>query len=414
MEKAVLVGVRFKGDDPAVSLDSLAELKRLLETAGGVVGAVMVQERVGCDPATYVGEGKARELAGIVLKEKCSVVVVDHDLSPSQQKNLQDIVPAKIIDRTRLILDIFAQRARSREGKLQVELAQLSYNLPRITEKYGRFEQQTGGIGTRGPGERKLDVSQRRARDRITRLKKEMEAVRRQRSLRNENRQRTPWPLVALAGYTNAGKSSLLNALRAPGGDDLYADDALFATLDPTTRRVKLPGGGFALFVDTVGFIQRLPHHLVVAFRATIEEAMEADLLVHVVDAASSARAEQQRVVEEVFAELGADSVPRLTVFNKADLLTVEERGRFKEQGRLLCSAVTPDGRDELLRAVEALVEKDLKERTFLLPHGRRDLLPVIYGAGRVVREKPTDDGVLLTVRLDDKNWGRVQKMLEG
>lgn len=412
MERAAVVGVRLKGGDQRAEDASLEELKRLLETAGGVAVATVVQERFRRDPATLVGAGKAEEIAGLVRTLSLSAVVFDEELSPSQQMNLQELIPAKIIDRTRLILDIFAQRARTREGKLQVELAQVNYLLPRVTERYGRFEQQTGGIGTRGPGERKLEISQRRLRDRIVRLKREIEGVRNQRSLQRDNRRRTPLPLVAIVGYTNAGKSTLLNALRTSRARDVLADDKLFATLDPTTRRVKLPGGRLALFVDTVGFIQRLPHHLVAAFHATLEEARDSDFVVHVLDASNPAWPDQKKVVETVLSELGADKLPRLDVFNKSDALTVSQKAQAKRAGRFLVSARTGDGLRRFLEWIEARLDAGLEERNFVLPHDRRDLLPLLYGVGRIVSEKPAPGGTRFRVKLDDKNWGAIEKEL--
>ena len=412
MERAVVVGVRLKGGDERAEAASLEELKRLLETAGGVAVATVTQERARRDAATLVGAGKVEEIADVVRRTKVPAVVFDEELSPSQQMNLQELIPAKIIDRTRLILDIFAQRARTREGKLQVELAQMNYLLPRVTERYGRFEQQTGGIGTRGPGERKLEISQRRLRDRIVRLKREIEGVRNQRSLQRDNRRRTPLPLVAIVGYTNAGKSTLLNALRTSHALDVLADDKLFATLDPTTRRGKLPGGRLALFVDTVGFIQRLPHHLVAAFHATLEEARDSDFVVHVLDAANPSWPDQKKVVEEVLKTLGADSLPRLDLFNKSDALSVSQRAQAKREGRLLVSARTGEGLPRLLSLVESRLETGLVDRTFVLPHQRRDLLPLIYGVGRIVSEKPVSGGTRFRVKLDDKNWGGLQKEL--
>ena len=412
MDRAVVVGVRLKGGDERAEAASLEELKRLLETAGGVAVATVTQERARRDAATLVGAGKVEEIADVVRRNKVPAVVFDEELSPSQQMNLQELIPAKIIDRTRLILDIFAQRARTREGKLQVELAQMNYLLPRVTERYGRFEQQTGGIGTRGPGERKLEISQRRLRDRIVRLKREIEGVRNQRSLQRDNRRRTPLPLVAIVGYTNAGKSTLLNALRTSHALDVLADDKLFATLDPTTRRVKLPGGRLALFVDTVGFIQRLPHHLVAAFHATLEEARDSDFVVHVLDAANPSWPDQKKVVEDVLKTLGADTLPRLDLFNKSDALSVSQRAQAKREGRLLVSARTGEGLPRFLSLVESRLEMGLVDRTFVLPHQRLDLLPLIYGVGRIVSEKPVSGGTRFRVKLDDKNWGGLQKEL--
>ncbi len=415
MEQAVVVGLTLSSGKSNHTNESLEELKRLLETAGGQTRETVLQKRPTRDPATLVGRGKAQEIGELVRREALDLVVVDHDLTPAQQKNLQEIIPAKVIDRTRLILDIFARRARTREGKLQVELAQLNYLLPRVTEKFGRFEQQTGGIGTRGPGERKLEVDQRHIRERITRIKKEIDRLRGHRDLRRENRERVPLPTVALVGYTNVGKSTLLNALtKAHRVNQVYADDKLFATLDPTTRRVKLPGGRIALFVDTVGFIQKLPHHLVAAFHATLEEASDADLLVHVIDAAETDWDAQAGVVRDVLKELQADGVPRIDVFNKADRLTEDQKLWLRGQGRLTVSARTGLGLNDLLEEVESRLDKTLMEKEFVLPHRRRDLLPLLFGAGRIISQKALARGTRYRVRIDPKNWGKVQKILGG
>jgi GTP-binding protein HflX len=412
MERAALVGLHFKGKDHAAEESSLAELKGLLETAGGQSVCTVVQERTTRDPATFLGKGKVDEIAGLVEREKLSAVVINHDLSPSQQQNLQDRIPAKIIDRTRLILDIFAQRARTREGKLQVELAQLNYLLPRATEKFGRFEQQVGGIGTRGPGERKLEISQRRIRDRIARLRREIEGVRRHRALQRENRQRLPMPVVALVGYTNAGKSTLLNALHTSPAPDVYADDKLFATLDPTTRRVRLPGGRTALFVDTVGFIQHLPHHLVAAYHATLEEARDADLLVHVIDVSNPEWALQREVVREVLRSLDAGDLPSLDVFNKEDRLTKPQRVLHQKEGHLLASATSAGGLSEFLSRVEDHLNVSLVEREFVVPHERQDLWPRLHEGGRLLSQTPVEGGTRVRVNLNEKNWGYIQKEL--
>jgi GTP-binding protein HflX len=411
-ERAAVVGFSDEGEA------ALEELKRLLETAGGVAVAEVVKRRSERDAATLIGRGKAEEIAALARDLRLDLVVFDEDLTPGQQRNLADIIPAKIVDRTRLILDIFARRARTNEGKLQVELAQLNYLLPRMTERFGRFEQQTGGarggIGTRGPGERKLETDRRRVRDRIARVRRDIERIRTHRALQKDSRARVPMPIVALVGYTNVGKSTLLNALVAgsSGKGAVYADDKLFATLDPTARRVKLPGGRPAVFVDTVGFIQKLPHHLVDAFHATLDVVQEADLLVHVADAAHPEWKSQIAVVEKVLADLDAGGIPAILLFNKADRLGPAERRRFREEGRLLASAAQGNGLGAFLRSVEEALEKGGEEREFLLPHARRDLLPLLYGAGRVLKEKSVEGGVLVRARLDPQNWGRLDKEL--
>jgi GTPase len=407
-ERAVLVGLA--GDGAASSME---ELKRLLETAGGVAVRVVLKRRADLDPATLIGRGKAEEVAALVKAESLDLALFDEDLSPAQQRHLGEIIPAKVVDRTRLILDIFASRARTNEGKMQVELAQLNYMLPRITEKFGRFEQQTGGIGTRGPGERKLEVDQRRIRDRIARMRADIRRIRTHRDLQKDSRARVPLPVVALVGYSNVGKSTLLNALKAEKGKEVYADDKLFATLDPTARRVKLPGGRPALFVDTVGFIQKLPHHLVDAFHATLETVRDADLLVHVADPSHADWEMQGRVVVEVLSSLGAGELPLLSVLNKADALPAARRRALQKDGSVLISAVHGDGLPEFLERVESLLERGLEEKEVFLPHARRDLLPLFYGAGRVLSQRPAQDGVHLKARLAPRNWGLVDKELK-
>jgi GTP-binding protein HflX len=409
LEQAVVVGF---APENAREASSMEELKRLLETAGGTAVETVLKRRSPKDPATLIGKGKAAEVAELVKKKGLDLAVFDDDLSPGQQRHLEEIIPAKVIDRTRLILDIFAGRARTNEGKLQVELAQLNYMLPRITEKFGTFEQQTGGIGTRGPGERKLEVDQRRIRDRIARIRREVQRLRTHRRLQRESRARVPLPVVALVGYTNAGKSTLLNALRAEKAGAVYADDKLFATLDPTARRVKLPGGRPALFVDTVGFIQKLPHHLVDAFHATLETAREADLLVQVADASHPDWEAQRRVVGEVLAELEADKIPQVLLYNKADLLSPAQKTAFAGDGSLVVSARSGLGLDDFLKRVEERVEANLLERQFLLPHGRRDLMPLIHTAARILSEKPGPDGVEMRLKIDPQNWGHIRKEL--
>jgi GTPase len=414
MERIAVVGFR-EGPDGG-SRESLEELKRLVETAGGSVEETFWTRAGRKDPSTLVGRGKAQEIADETRRREWDAVVFDDELTPAQQRTLQEQIPAKVLDRTRLILDIFAQRARTREGKLQVELAQLNYLLPRITEKFGTFEQQVGGIGTRGPGERKLEVDRRHIRERIRRIRREIEGMRVHRALHRESRERVPLPQAAIVGYTNVGKSTLLNALTRfdPGRRHgrVYADDKLFATLDPTTRKVKLPGGRAALFVDTVGFIQKLPHNLVAAFHATLEEASNAQLLLHVVDASQPRWPENARVVQEVLRSLGADHVPQIRVFNKADRLPPPDAAPFRRDG-VLVSARTGEGLEKLLEEVERRLAEPLLRRTFFLPFERRDLLPVVYRAGRILSEKSSARGTRLDILIDPKNWGRLEKELK-
>ena len=411
MERCAVVGFGLSKEPESHIISALEELKRLLETAGGYPLTSFVQRRAQREPATLIGSGKVVEISREAARQKLDAVVFDVDLTPAQQRNLQEQIPAKILDRTRLILDIFATRARTSEGKLQVELAQLSYLLPRITERFGRFEQQVGGIGTRGPGERKLEVDQRHIRQRIDRIKREIRHIRTQRTIQRQNRKRITLPIVAIIGYTNAGKSTLLNALTGANGTGVYADDLLFATLDPTTRRVKLPGGRMALFVDTVGFIQNLPHHLVAAFHATLEEVTDADLLVELVDASDVHGAEKHKVVRGVLRDLGAERMPTLTALSKADSLSAVQKRGLK-RGRLVLSARTGEGIPEFLTAVNEALDAKLATHEFVLPHGKQNLLPSIYRAGRVLSKKATVKGTKIRLRIDDKNWGQIQKHL--
>jgi len=361
MEKVITVGVQQQGQTAEELQASMDELEELVQTAGGTVVESHIQKRTRPDPATYVGKGKAQELAERLAAHKATSLICDDELRPSQQMNLTEVLEGKkVIDRTRLILDIFAQRARTREGILQVELAQMEYMLPRITEKFGTFEQQTGGIGSRGPGERKLEVDKRRIRDRITALKRDIEKVRSQREQQRSVRRSLPVPQVAIVGYTNAGKSTLLNMLLtkfagAPKAEShkVYADDKLFATLDPITRRVRLPSGNVILFSDTVGFIRKLPTQLIASFRATLEEIGNADLVLHLIDGSDPARENHQKAVEEILKDLKLDTLARVTVFNKMDRLTPAQRDALSRQGDALISAGTGDGLKDLLSICE-------------------------------------------------------------
>ncbi len=358
MEKVIAVGVQTHKEDPRTHNASLCELERLIETAGGQVLETHLQKRPKPDPALYIGSGKAAELREIAAKENVHAIVFDDELKPGQQQNLEEALDTKVIDRTRLILDIFAQRARTREGLLQVELAQLSYRLPRVTAKFGRFEQQTGGIGTRGPGERKLEVDKRRIRERMAKLKDDLEKVRAERNTQRSRRRSIPVPQAALVGYTNAGKSTLLNAFIKRWGDvsksdRVYADNLLFATLDPTTRRIRTPSGRILLFTDTVGFIQKLPTALIAAFRATLEESANADLLIHVIDISDPDWERQEAAVLHVLKELEMDRLPLLKAFNKIDAASFPHTAERIARGGFAVSAKEGQGMDELLKAVE-------------------------------------------------------------
>ncbi|RUM87643.1 MAG: GTPase HflX [Thermodesulfatator sp.] len=352
-DRALLIGVyhgpRFLAED------RLAELRELARTAGVAVVGEVLQRRASPDPRYLVGKGKLSEIIIQAMQTSANLLIFDRELTPSQVRALTEITDLRVIDRTQLILDIFAQRARSREGKIQVEMAQLRYMLPRLRAKDDAFSRLTGGIGGRGPGETKLEVDRRRIRERLARLEKELKAISRQRALRRKRRRRKGLPVVALIGYTNAGKTTLLNTLSQ---EEFLAEDKLFATLDPVTRKVWLPDGRMALFTDTVGFIRDLPADLKRAFRATLEELYEADLLLHLVDASHPAYEEHLEAVEEILEEMDLLQVPRLLVFNKIDLLSPEEvlalRNRFRAEA---ISAINPATLSPLLSRIASLLD---------------------------------------------------------
>ncbi len=351
-ERAILVGLELPGSKSWTVRDCLDELEQLAATAGVEVVGRVVQKRARPDPRSYVGEGKVSDLAELVLIARADAVIVDDELSPIQHRTLEDSAGVKVVDRAQLILDIFASRAASKEGKIQVELAQLTYMLPRLAGKGAALSRLGGGIGTRGPGETKLEMDRRRIRKRIGVLRGELEEIARRRGLQRSRRREAGMPVVALVGYTNAGKSTLFNVLTQ---SDVLVEDRLFATLDPTIRRCRLPEGGFVLLADTVGFIRKLPHDLIAAFRATLEEVAQAELLVHVVDASRPDKDEQCRAVESVLADLGLRDRPVVTVLNKIDLIPgVLERERLAAEhpGAALISAATHEGLDELLARI--------------------------------------------------------------
>jgi GTP-binding protein HflX len=381
---------RQAGGAASASKDQAAEeLAALAATAGAEVTGVVSQNRPAPDPATLIGEGKVRELKGLVEASGAELVLFDHDLTPTQQRNLERKLDCRVIDRTQLILDIFAQRARTREGQLQVELAQLEYLLPRLTGRGVEMSRLGGGIGTRGPGETQLETDRRRILRRMRKIKEELERVRQHRAVQRKQRQAVPLATAALVGYTNAGKSTLFNRLT---GAEVTADARLFATLDPTIRAVTLPSRRKVLLSDTVGFIRDLPPALVAAFRATLEEVTEASLLLHVVDAASEGAAAEAAEVERVLAELGCDETPRLLVLNKTDLLppgsSPEALGGRIGEGRLrsvAISAKTGQGLPELLAAVDEILPVDeISPARYRIPSGDGWVLHALHEYGRV------------------------------
>jgi GTP-binding protein HflX len=356
-EIALLVSVKLPGESVAEVEESLAELERLADSAGARIIAQVIQERRGKDPRSFIGEGKALELKAS-YGGRINLIIFDGDLSGTQQRNLEDILEVKIIDRTGLILDIFAQRAHTREGMMQVELAQTEYLLSRLVGRHTFLSRLGGGIGTRGPGETKLESDRRRLRKRVSRIRERLEKVRQSRQVMRRNREKRHLPIVSLVGYTNAGKSSLFNALTRANA---VVEDRLFATLDPTVRRVSLPGGQIVLLFDTVGFIRKLPHQLIHAFRATLEELLSADLLLHVVDASHPRREEQIRAVDGILGEIGVAHKTTLQVYNKIDRLSSEEKLSFPTNAeRVAVSARTGEGIEDLRWRIHSHLTADL------------------------------------------------------
>jgi GTPase len=385
-ERVFLVGVELKSRNGADIRDSLDELGELAATAGGAVIGDGVQKLDSLNPATFIGKGKADEFADFCRRNDVDTIIFDDELSPAQSRNLEKIFNAKILDRTSLILDIFAARARTREGKLQIELAQLQHLLPRLTRFWGHLSRQKGGIGMRGgEGETQLETDRRRVLDRITRIRDELEVVRRQRATQRQGRQRQQWPLASIVGYTNAGKSTLLNALT---GACVLSEDKLFATLDPTTRRLRLPSNQNVLLTDTVGFIRKLPHDLVESFKATLEEVVQADLLLHVVDISHAQAAEQIEAVNRVLEEIGAAGKSTLLVFNKIDrnggtehLRTVLER----HPNAVAVSALTGEGIPELLHELGILLRPVREFLELSVPHTEAAVIARLHEIGQVV-----------------------------
>lgn len=410
-EKAILVGVELAGDDPIQTTHSLEELTRLAETAGANVLQQIFQKRNKPDAATFLGRGKVEELAALCRDNEADLVVFDRELTAVQARNLEGITGVRIVDRTQLILDIFAGRARTSEGKLQVELAQLNYLLPRLTGRGAAMSRLAGGIGTRGPGETRLEVDRRRIRKRIADLNIEIRDIKKHRDLLRRSRREVPIPLVALVGYTNAGKSTILRELT---GADVLVEDKLFATLDPTTRRVVLPNNETILLTDTVGFIQNLPHHLVAAFRATLEEVVEADLLLHVVDVSHPNAESHIDAVHKVLESLGAANKPFILVYNKFDLLPDGQLPLFeKNQPGVALSAYRGWGFAELLADIAQVFASSRLQKTFFIPYDQSWLLPLLHEKGKVLCEKHSEKGVTLDVEISAIWAKRVESKID-
>ena len=410
-EKALLVGVASGPQGRLGAESSMAELGALARSAGAQVMGSIVQERKRRDPATLIGRGKVEDVARTAEAQSIDLLLFDDELSPAQQRNLETAVGRKTLDRTQLILDIFARRARSREGRLQVELAQLDYLLPRLAGKGVLMSRLGGGIGTRGPGETKLETDRRRIRTRIQAVKREIEKVRRNRHTRREARQRTQAPVVALVGYTNAGKSTLFSALTRAKAE---VSDQLFVTLDPLVRKADFGPGRDVLLVDTVGFIQKLPHALVAAFRATLEEVTEADLLLHVVDASAEDMEEREAAVESVLREIGAADHPRVQVLNKIDLVPPARAAGLKaaRPDAVLVSASTGEGLDELAAMLTRRLALDPQRVRLRFPSRDARGIAGVYAAGRVVAHEVRGDEVTLDAEIPERLLERYREHL--
>jgi GTPase len=410
-ERAALVGLVSGAVRRPAAERSLEELGGLAEAAGAEVVLRVLQERPRPDPSTFIGAGKTKILAASCAETRVDVVIFDNELTPAQLRQIEKEVGRKIIDRTQLILDIFARRAKSREGKLQVELAQLKYLLPRLVGAGVALSRLGGGIGTRGPGETKLETDRRRIRTRIHAIGEDIELVRRRRAQLRERRHKASVPTVALVGYTNAGKTTLFNALTRAGAE---TSNALFVTLDPLVRQLRLPDNRELLVSDTVGFIDRLPHALVAAFRATLEEVAEADLILHVIDAAAPDRLRRMDAVRKVLEEVGAMDVPLIDVYNKCDAITADERRRLQDQdpAALLISAITREGLDELVDSVASRLALDVRRMTLLFnPEDPidRERIARVYRHARVLVHETRDGQISIVADIPRRLADRIQ-----
>ena len=400
-EKVFLVGVELKNEKGGSTRETLDELSELVETAGGTVMGEGVQKMETANAGTYIGKGKAAEFAAWCKENDVDTIVFDDELTPGQSRNLEKICECKVLDRTALILDIFAHRARTREGKLQIELAQLQHLLPRLTRFWTHLSRQKGGIGMRGgEGESQLEVDRRKTQERIAKICEELDLVRRQRSTQRASRLRQHWPIASIVGYTNAGKSTLLNLLT---GASVLAEDKLFATLDPTTRRLRLPTNQNVLLTDTVGFIRKLPHGLVEAFKATLEEVVQADLLLHVVDASHPQAEEHIEAVNAVLAEIGAEGKPMLMIFNKVDLVPPGGvMSRFLERfpHAAIISAKTGQGIPELMAELGTALRPIREFLELAVPHERSDIIARLHEVGQVIERDYEGESARFKARI--------------
>jgi len=411
-ERALLVGLERPADSKWDHAESLQELGELVKSAGGEVVDTQIQRRPAPTAAFYIGPGKAAELAKLCAKENVGTVIFNDELSPAQSRNLEKVFERKILDRTQLILDIFAQRAKSKDGKLQIELAQLQYLLPRLTGMWTHLSRQSGGIGMRGPGETQLEVDRRRVTEKIARLSRELDDVRKQRSTQRAGRLRQHWPIASFVGYTNAGKSTLLNKMTH---SEVYAADQLFATLDPTTRQFVLPNKQKLLLTDTVGFLKQLPHHLIESFKATLEEVAEADLLLHVVDLSHPLYEQQMAAVQVVLEELNAWGKQMIVVFNKIDRVTnpaLVEYALHKHPHSVAISAATGEGMESLFEEIEHQVKSWRLRVKLVLPNHLTALVAELHRVGRVLDISYQGDKIVLTAHVPPQLEGKIKPYL--
>ena len=415
-ERAVLVGLSCPGFSAEQDTDerTMDELRALAETAGAEAVAMTIQRRPAPDARTFIGEGKAEEVKMLAQANEATLILFDNELSPSQTRNLEELIGCTVLDRSALILDIFAQRARTGEGKLQVELAQYQYILPRLAGMWTHLVRQTAGggkspIGTRGPGETQLETDRRHIRQRIDKLKADLEQVRQVRAVQRRQRKKTELPMVAIVGYTNAGKSTLLNTLTGAG---IPANDRLFDTLDPTTRKKRISDTQEILLSDTVGFIRKLPHHLVSAFKATLEELAYADLLLHVVDVSDEDWRIQAETVDRVVAQLGAQDIPRLMVYNKADKCEPDAIPYFRPDEGVAISAKTGEGIDNLLAAIEHALGRGKHKVKLCIPYSDGAVLDMLHREAQIVSTEYAAAGTVVEAVVDEKTYGRVRDYL--